>query len=188
MGAMLRSRDGAGEAMTKLSVFIASSVDGYIATLDDRLDWLESAGASEADYGFDTFLASVDALAMGRGTYDHIAHLDPLPFGPRDVFVFTHRPPAPRAEVTFWDRTPLDALTSWEARGYERVYVDGGALISSFLAVGLIDDFVLTRVPVLLGEGRPLFHPVARTGALHLDDVEVFASGMVTLRYSRVRD
>ncbi len=93
-----------------------------------------------------------------------------------------------RAGVTFWERAPLDALAFWEAQGYERVYVDGGTLISAFLAEGLIDDFALTRVPVLLGEGRPLFHPVGRTGALHLDDVEVFPSGMVTLHYSRVRD
>jgi dihydrofolate reductase len=174
--------------MTRLSVFIASSVDGYIATIDDRLDWLEAAAAPGEDYGFDAFLESVDALAMGRGTYDHIAHLDPLPFGAREVFVFTHRPPAPRPGVTFWDRTPIDALAHWEVQGYERVYVDGGTLISSFLAEGLIDDFALTRVPVLLGEGRPLFHLVGRTGALHLDDVEVFPSGMVTVRYSRVRD
>lgn len=174
--------------MTRLSVFIASSADGYIATLDDRLDWLESAAAPDEDYGFDAFLASVDALAMGRGTYDHIAAVDPLPFGAREVYVFTHQPPAPRAGVTFWARTPLDALAYWEEQGYERVYVDGGSLISAFLAEGLIDDFALTRVPLLLGAGRPLFHPIACTTALHLDDVSVFPSGMVTLRYSRVRD
>ena len=87
--------------MTRLSVFIATSIDGYIATLDGSLDWLERAARPDEDYGFDEFLASVDALAMGRGTYDHIAHLDPLPFGERPVYVFTHRPPAPRAHVHF---------------------------------------------------------------------------------------
>ena len=77
---------------TRLSVFIASSLDGYIATRDGSLAWLEEAARSDEDYGYESFLESANALAMGRGTYDHIAHLDPLPFGNRPVFVFTHRP------------------------------------------------------------------------------------------------
>ncbi|MBK9737953.1 MAG: hypothetical protein IPO93_00190 [Actinobacteria bacterium] len=85
----------------RVSVFIASSLDGFIATRDGSLAWLEAAAKEDEDYGFDAFLSSVDALAMGRGTYDHIAHLDPLPFGDRPVYVFTHRPPAPRPRVTF---------------------------------------------------------------------------------------
>ena len=71
---------------TRLSVFIASSLDGYIATRDGSLAWLEEAAKRAEDYGYEAFLNSVDALAMGRGTYDHIAHLEPLPFGGRPVF------------------------------------------------------------------------------------------------------
>jgi dihydrofolate reductase len=174
--------------MTRLSVFIASSTDGYIATTDDRLDWLEAAARPGEDYGYDDFMATVDAMAMGRGTYDHIGGLDPLPFGARELFVFTHRPPAPRDGVTFWESSPRDALAHWEAKGLGRVYVDGGTLISSFLAEGLIDDFTLTKIPLLLGEGRPLFHPIARATDLRLDDVRSFPSGIVNLHYSRVAD
>lgn len=96
--------------MTRLSVFIASSIDGYIATLDDKLDWLDAAAVPGEDYGYEPFISTVDALAMGRGTYDFISHIDPLPFGDRKVFVFTHNPPQPREGVIFWQISPLEAL------------------------------------------------------------------------------
>jgi dihydrofolate reductase len=172
---------------TRLSVFIASSLDGYIATRDGSLEWLDGAARSDEDYGYEPFLDSVDALAMGRGTYDHIAQLDPMPFGGRPVFVFTHRPPPPRDGVTFWQESPQSALALWRNAGLGRVYVDGGNLISQFLAQGLIDDLVLTKVPVLLGEGLPLFHPIPVTTELRLESVKSWPSGMVNLSYSRVR-
>jgi dihydrofolate reductase len=173
---------------TRLSVFIASSLDGYIATRDGSLAWLEEAARSDEDYGYQSFLGSVDALAMGRGTYDHIAGLDPLPFGGRPVFVFTHHPPPPRDGVTFWQESPRAALDRWDRMGLGRVYVDGGALISDFLAQGLIDDLVLTKVPVLLGDGLPLFHPIPVGTDLRLDGVQSWPSGFVNLTYSRVRN
>ncbi len=171
--------------MTQLSIFIASSLDGYIATNDDSLDWLEMAAAPGEDYGYDDFMTTIDALAMGRGTYDHIAHLDPLPFGERPVFVFTHRAPEPRAGVTFWQATPPEALEHWEHQGLQRVYVDGGQLISSFLSNGLIDDLTLTKVPILLGSGRPLFTEIPRTTDLDLVSTRSWPSGTVNLSYVR---
>jgi dihydrofolate reductase len=172
---------------TRLSVFIASSLDGYIATSDGSLAWLEEAASSDEDYGYESFLESVDALAMGRGTYDHISHLEPLPFGGRPVFVFTHHPPRRRDGATFWQESARTALERWKGMGYGRVYVDGGALISSFLAEGLIDDLVLTKVPVLLGSGLPLFHPIPVSADLRLEAVKSWPSGFVSLTYSRVQ-
>lgn len=170
---------------TRLSVFIASSLDGYIATRAGSLAWLDEAASSEEDYGYETFMQGVDALAMGRGTYDYIAHLDPMPFGGRPVFVFTHRPPQPRPGITFWQESPRTAMDRWTAMGLGRVYVDGGALISGFLAEGLIDDLVLTKVPVLLGDGLPLFHPIPVSTGLRLEGVQSWPSGFVNLTYSR---
>jgi dihydrofolate reductase len=171
--------------MPRLSVFIACSLDGYIATEDDSLDWLDRAAAPDEDYGYDEFIATVDALAMGRGTYDYICHVDPLPFGDRPVYVFTHRWPGQRAGVTFWDLEPHAAVAAWEAEGLTRVYVDGGSLISAFLAEGLIDDMTITIVPTLLGSGRRLFHP-RRTGTdLTLTGVKHWPSGLVNLSYLR---
>ena len=171
--------------MTTLSVFIASSIDGYIASEDGSLEWLEAAARPDEDYGYQAFLESVDALAMGRGTYDHIAHLDPLPFGDRPVHVFTHRPAPPRPGVTFWAVPPRRALAHWEDAGLHSVYVDGGQLISAFLAEGLIDDMVLTTAPVLLGRGRPLFLPIAATATMDLVGTQSWPSGFVSRTYRR---
>ena len=174
-------------SQTRLSVFVASSLDGYIATRDGSLAWLEEAAHSDENYGYESFMEDVDALAMGRGTYNHIAHLDPLPFGGRPVFVFTHHPPRPRDGVTFWQETPRRALERWTRMRLGRVYVDGGALISDFLAQGLIDDLVLTKAPLLLGNGLPLFHPIPVSTELRLESVQSWPSGFVNLTYSRVK-
>lgn len=172
--------------MTRLSVFIASSLDGYIATTDDRLDFLDESVREGEDYGYHSFIADVDALAMGRGTYEHIAHIDPLPFDDRPVYVFTSHPPAPRTGVEFVQLSPQEALQLWTERGVRHVYIDGGQLISSFLAAGLIDDMLLTTAPVLLGDGRRLFNPIDSSSRWKLDEVQQFPSGMVNRRYSRL--
>ncbi len=172
--------------MPRVSVFIASSIDNYIATSDDGLDWLDEAVGPGEDYGYDALMSTVDALAMGRGTWDVIASIDPLPFGERRLFAFSHRQPTEeRAGVTFWERSPRAAMDEWDRLGIDHVYLDGGQLISSFLADGLVDDLVLTKIPVLLRSGRPLFTPIERSTALRLDGVETFPSGIVNLRYSR---
>jgi len=171
----------------RLSVYIAASLDGFIATSDGDLGWLEASVHPDEDYGYDAFLADVDALAMGRGTYDHIASIDPLPFGERPVYVFTHRAPAPRDGVTFWELDAAPAVQGWTELGHRRVYVDGGVLISSFLAQGLIDDLTITIAPVLLGDGIRLFPGGFPQTSLELVDTRAFPSGMVTLRY-RVSD
>lgn len=171
--------------MTQLSVFIASSVDGYIAAPDGDLGWLEAATRPDEDYGYDEFLATVDGLAMGRSTYDHIAHLDPLPFGGRPVFVFTHRAFVSRSGVTSWAPSPNEAAHAWAGVGLARVYVDGGQLISQFLGEGLIDDMTLITAPVVLGRGRPLFHPFQRTIGLKLTSVRSWPSGFTSRAYAR---
>lgn len=170
---------------TQLSVFIASSVDGYIATNDDKLDWLTSAGAEGEDYGYDRFIATVDAVAMGRGTFNYIEDFPTPLYDGRPLYVFTHNPPTGREDVIFWQKSPLEALAYWNEQGYSRVYIDGGQVISSFLAEGLIDDMLLTKVPLLLGDGKPLFNPIARRTDLELVNVESFPSGMLNMTYRR---
>ena len=166
-------------------MFVAATLDGYIADVGGSLDWLHAAAAEGEDFGYDDLMNTVDALAMGRGTYDYVEHLEPLPFGDRPVFVFTHRDADPREGVTFWAVTPEDAVREWTSRGLRRVYVDGGKLISSFLDAGLIDDLTVTVVPLLLGDGTPLFSPSPRVTPLELDSVSGYPSGMAQLRYRR---
>jgi dihydrofolate reductase len=168
----------------RLSVFLACSLDGYIATREGTLDWLDAAVGPGEDYGYDAFIADIDALAMGRGTYDFIEHVEPLPFGERRLFVFTHRP-IERADFTPISLTPEQAVAEWTAQGLRHVYVDGGVVISAFLKAGLIDDLTLTIVPLLLGDGLPLFHPGRPETRLTLEETKTFPSGVVWLRYRR---
>jgi dihydrofolate reductase len=171
--------------MPRICVYVAASLDGCIAGPAGELEWLESAAAPDEDYGYDQFLAGVDALAMGSGTYGHIAAMDPLPFGGRPVFVFTTRAMPARPGVVFWSPTPGEAMARWEQLGLSTVYLDGGRLISAFLAEDLVDEIVLTVVPVVLGDGLRLFHPTGRTIPLVLQGVHSWPSGMVQLRYAR---
>jgi len=166
-----------------ICVFIAHSVDGYIATDDDSLDWLMAASAEDEDYGFDAFLSDIDLLAMGRSTYEFIKDVQDLPFGNRPVHVFTTRDPGPREGFEFYARTPLEAMKHWEEQGVGRVYIDGGSLISQFLDAGLVDEMTLTTVPVLLGSGKPLFHRISTVTPLRLIGSQVFGSGLVNLHY-----
>ena len=169
----------------RISVFIAHSVDGYITTDDDNLDWLMAAGAEGEDYGFEAFLADVDVIAMGRGTYDFIKDFPELPYGGRPVHVFTSQTLGPREGFEFYARSPQDAVAAWEEAGVQKVYVDGGHLISQFLDAGLVDDLTLAGVPLLLGSGRPLFHRIGTQTPLRLVDTQAFPSGMLNRRYER---
>lgn len=167
----------------RLCVFIACSVDGYIADTSGGLEWLDRAVGEDEDYGYDEFIADVDLLAMGRGTYDHIAHLDPLPFGGRLVEVFTHRPLSDRVDAAAVESSPAEAVERWRNQGVGKVYVDGGVLIASFLSIGAIDELTITVAPVLLGDGRRLFPVHTGPRALELDAVRSWPSGVVQLRY-----
>jgi dihydrofolate reductase len=172
-------------ARPRISVYIAHSVDGYIADADGSLDWLFRLAGTE-DYGHAEFMADIDGLAMGRGTWDFIAEEPDLPFEGRPVHVFTHREATPRDGVTFWSRSPAQAVAEWQAAGLKHVYVDGGRLISEFLAAGLVDHLTLTVVPVLLGAGSRLFHEIDVTTPLRLVSSTPYRSGLVMLRYDRV--
>jgi hypothetical protein len=104
-------------ARPQISVFAAVSLDGYLATADDGLEWLQAAANPTDDHGFDELVDSVDAIAMGRRTWDHIADVPELPYRGRPIFVFTHQPPtAPRTGVTFWARTPEQAVVELPRR------------------------------------------------------------------------
>jgi dihydrofolate reductase len=170
----------------RISAYAAISVDGYLATADGDLGWLDATATDATDYGYDEFMADIDGVAMGRNTYNHIAAIDPLPYGDRPLYVFTSAPPAPRPGVQFWSIDPAGAVRHWHDAGLRHVYVDGGVVVTSFLDAGLVDDLTLFHVPVLLGTGLPLFGRSARHTSLVLDHVQHWPSGMVATRYVRV--
>jgi dihydrofolate reductase len=177
--------------MPSAHVFIATSLDGFIARVDGGLDWLDPFNSEEEDYGYGAHIARMDGLIMGRATYEKVLTFDSW-FYEKPVMVLSRTlepssvPPELAGKVEIVPATPEHAMQIAAERGWHRVYVDGGALIQSFLREGLIEDMIISRVPVLIGSGLPLFG--ALPGDIALDHIETraFASGLVQSRY-RVR-
>jgi dihydrofolate reductase len=167
-------------------VFVGQSLDGYIARSDGSLDFLDVAGADE-DHGFGELIESVDALVMGRDTYDFVEALGEWPYGEKPVFVLSHRRVEhPPDTVEVLDLPPSGVAAELDRRGIERVYVDGGRTIQSFLDAGLIDRLIITTVPVLVGSGIPLFGNTAADIRLRLVDFTSFGSGLTQSTYEVV--
>lgn len=173
-------------------VFIATSLDGFIARPDGDIDWLLARDASDEDHGYTRFIAEIDAIVMGRGTFEKVQGFAPWPYE-RPVLVLSASlagAPVPErlvGKVRVVDLSPEDALVALRAEGCRRVYVDGGKLIQSFLRRGLIEDLVITLVPVLLGAGRPLFGPLEADVSLAHEATVSFPSGLVQMRYRVLR-
>jgi dihydrofolate reductase len=168
----------------KASVFIATSLDGFIARANGDLDWLPPGGGEP--HGYDEFMATVDALVIGRKTFETVLTFDTWPYGAKPVFVLSTRPlaPAPRgAVVERMAGAPADIVSHLGARGIGHVYVDGGITIQRFLQVGLIQRLIITRVPVLLGDGVPLFGPIQHDIVLRHVATRQYASGLVQSEY-----
>lgn len=168
------------------SVFIATSLDGFIARPDGALDWLERFERSGEDYGYQAFFEGVDALVVGRKTYDFAAGLDRWPYASKRCVVLTHRPPAAkRAGEEFLSGTAGELAERLGREGVRRAYVDGGAVIRQFLADGLIDDLTLSVIPVLLGAGIRLFDTGLPECWLTLTSTRSWPSGLVQVSYGR---
>jgi len=159
-------------------VFIATSLDGYIARADGDITWLTdptpTAGHAKPPAGlpvlpgYEEHLASVDHLVMGRGTYEKVLSFSFWPYPQQHVIVLSRTLATEDSRVTAATSTE-EALTLLAERGSTAVYVDGGKVIQDWLRRGLIDDIVLTRTPVLLGGGIPLFGPLdADVHLIHL--------------------
>lgn len=168
-------------------VFIGMSVDGMIARANDDIDWLTGGAAGEADdpgeSGFDEFMASVDHLVMGRSTYDIVRAMGEWFYGDTPVLVLSTTLVAddPRIRVV---RSLEEAVAVLDGDGARSVYVDGGRTVRTFLAAGLIQSLTLTRLPLLIGEGKPLFGALPADVRLRLEDVKTFKGGAVQTRYT----
>jgi dihydrofolate reductase len=171
-------------------VFVATSLDGFIARRDGGLDWLQSANSAGEDHGYDGFIDRMDGIVMGRATFDVVRRFDPWPYD-KPVLVLSRSLdpadlPLPLAGQITVARSLTQALTTAQERGWARVYVDGGATIRACLAAGAISDMVITRIPVLLGDGLPLFGPLSRDVPLAHRETRSFPSGLVQSRYEVV--
>jgi len=168
----------------KASVFVGTSVDGFLARRDGALDFLPPGGGEE--HGYEAFLSTVDVLVIGRKTYEAVLGFDPWPYGNRLVVALSSKPLAPAPDGTHVERMagkPAEILRELDRRGLRHAYVDGGETIQAFLRGGLIQRLVVTRVPVLIGEGVPLFGSTGRDVRLRHVATRSYATGLVQSEY-----
>ncbi|MFO0876528.1 MAG: dihydrofolate reductase family protein [Gemmataceae bacterium] len=166
--------------MAKAVYYVASSVDGYIAAPDGGVDWLAPFQSPAEDYGYAAFLATVGGLIMGRRTYDQVLGFGPWPYPGKPCRVVTSRP-LPDAPP---DVLPAAGPTEAAAALSGRIWLVGGSqLFEAYRAAGLIEEYIVTVVPVLLGAGVPLFRP-GPGGRLRLLACHSFPGGVVQLRYA----
>ena len=173
----------------KVSVFIATSLDGFIARSDGDLDWLTGAQSTstEQDYGYQEFMDTVDTIVLGRNTFELVLTFDTWPYSGKNVVVLSSKPRAvpPHLvdEVEWLSLPPQDLVERLASQGATHLYVDGGKTIQGFLRAGLIDELTITRVPVLIGTGVPLFGPLDHDVRLTHIATQQFENGFVQSKY-----
>lgn len=172
--------------MTSFHAFLAISLDGYIADADGGVDWLAAyQGDGSEDYGYGAFVDLMDAIVIGRGTFDTVRAFPDWPYA-KPVMVLSRSLSEPEASTPadILTDTPMEFAIRAAASGWRRVYVDGGRLVQSFLEAGLLSDIVLTQTPVLLGGGRPLFQPMKNARRLRQTRTTVYPAGLVSTHYT----
>jgi dihydrofolate reductase len=168
----------------RASVFVGTSLDGFIARANGSFDFLP-AGGGEA-HGYDEFIDSVDALVIGRKTFETALGFETWPYGKKPVYVLSSRALAtapPDAVVQRLSGEPAEIVSQLAARGLQHVYVDGGITIQRFIEAGCIQRLIVTRVPVLIGSGIPLFGPLTRDVLLTHVGTRHYASVLVQSEY-----
>ncbi len=167
------------------SVFIGTSVDGFIARPNGDLDFLPAGGGEP--HGYNEFIASVDAIVIGRKTFEKVLTFKAWPYGDKRVVVLSSRPvdlsAAGEGVVEQMAGPPVEIVSQLAARGAHHLYVDGGITIQGFLRAGLIQRLIITRVPVLIGDGVPLFGILPRDIRLRHVATRHYPSGLVQSEY-----
>lgn len=179
-------------ARPKISVFIATSLDGYIAKKNGDIDWLVKfnppTGADEdKDCGFSKFFSGIDVLIMGRNTYEVVSRFDAWPYQGKRVVVLssTLTSVCEQAELFTGDITHL--VEKLHADGIKHIYVDGGVTVSQFLNAGLVDQLIISLIPVVLGSGIPLFSEINNDKWCRLISSKPYSNGLMQLQYEIVK-
>jgi dihydrofolate reductase len=169
----------------KASVFIGTSLDGFIARPNGDLDFLPPDGGEP--HGYNEFIASVDAIVIGRGTFETVMTMKPWPYGNKRVVVLSSRPldfsAVVGGAVEQMSGPPAEIVAKLAASGAHHAYIDGGITIQRFLRAGLIQRLIITRVPVLIGEGIPLFASLPHDIRLRHIETKNYPSGLVSSEY-----
>ena len=171
----------------RASVFIATSLDGFIARTNGDVDWLGDPEAGGDDGGFGKFMQTVDVLVMGRNTFEKVLSFGAWPYGSTQVAVLTSRPLSITDElasaVEAMSGSPADVVARLSERKAQHLYVDDGKTIQAFLEAGEIQRLIITRSPVLLGDGIPLFGPLPQDIQLKHIETRTLQNGNVQSEY-----
>lgn len=171
----------------KVSVCIATSVDGFIAGPRGEIDWLHNPvyAIEGEDFGYAEFMSGVDAIVMGYNTFAKVLQFPEWPFGKTPVYVLTasERKLPQEIPARISHETPAEITARLRGAGLRRIYIDGGKLISAFLAAQLVSDLTITRIPILLGEGIPLFSGPGWQTNLRLAYTKSWPNGFVQSQY-----
>jgi dihydrofolate reductase len=171
--------------MVEIVYYVATSVDGYIATPDGGIEWLTSFESGGEDYGYAEFYASVEAVLLGRRTFEQVLSLGEWPYTGKSSWVFSQQPhPSPPPQVTLTSQSPAEVVTALADQGIRRAWlVGGGQLAGSFQAAGLISEHIISIIPIILGEGIPLFGEAGAMERLQMMGNTPYDNGLVQIRY-----
>jgi dihydrofolate reductase len=174
----------------KTSVFIATSLDGFIARSDGSIDWLDRANTvvpADEDFGYESFIKTVDVIVMGRNSFEQVSTFDRWPYEDKRVVVLSRTgvaiPAALSTMVSASSESPALLVQRLTAEGAQHLYIDGGQTIQSFLRAGSIDELTITVIPILLGKGKPLFGSLESDLELQHISTLVYDFGFVQSTY-----
>jgi dihydrofolate reductase len=168
-----------------VAVYLGVSLDGQIARSDGRLEWLDRFATSGEDYGYDAFISSIDAIILGRNTYETALGFGIWPYRNLRVIVLTHRPLDARHGEIAYEGELAPLLKKLHEDGVRKAYLDGGAAIRQGLRENVVDELTLSWIPTVLGSGRPLFAEGFPESAWRLAASKAFPSGLVQATYQR---
>ncbi len=181
------------KAEAECSVFVGVSLDGFIARVNGDLDWLMGEGGGDStEYGYNEFIAGIDTIVMGRKTFEKVLTFDKWYYGTKRVMVLSSRSldlsiaQALGGIVEVTAGSPTEIVSKLAASGAHRLYVDGGITIQQFLRAGIIHRLIISRLPVLIGEGIPLFGSLPRDIRLSHIATRIYPGGMVQSEYHAI--
>jgi dihydrofolate reductase len=173
----------------KISVYVGTSLDGFIARADGNIDWLVRFENDEIGRSYTEFISRIDAMVIGRGTFEKVLSFPVWPYE-RPVFLLSTSinkvPDIVAGKVHIISMPPKDVLSYLSRQGYSNIYIDGGKVIQSFLREGLVDELIVTTVPSLIGSGIPLFGEIDKDIQFRHIKTHVFSNGLVKSQYEVV--
>jgi dihydrofolate reductase len=172
----------------KTTAYIGTSLDGFIARKDGDIDWLIQFENQEVNQNYEKFISVIDAIVMGRGTFEKVLTFPSWPYK-KTVFVLSNHikqiPDRLKEKVIILSMEPKKVLDYLSDNGFSNIYVDGGKVIQSFLKEDLIDELIITRVPILIGSGIPLFGDLDNDLQFKHMQTNVYSNGLVKSLYKR---